>query len=372
MKSLVVAPFIPISTFMGSHRSAQGVIYADQLAQNGEEVTVNFGGNTTHDFNDFDKLYVYHGNDWGGTINLYGGCERFPYAWNFRNFTKFKGQVISLAIPFPDYHALLNKKLSSNRERKKPIQPEWDDCDFDNLLRMQKTATLLRYPRVTRSVVIGDSHAICMYRPDWTVNSVPYKTLFGALKTGFEHFINDPYENPSVVENVELYFGNIDIRHHLCRQEDPIEATIDICSRYVEAADGLYDKYPKLKTVSIYEPLPIESEERKIPATGYYEKQPFFGSWSERNEVRIKFRDSLEKFAAKSRVKIIRWIDYLMNEKGELDMEFMEYKQSVHLSRMNYPHWTGIEFNNRDIKKNSRRGNPKVLASENSSLEEFL
>jgi hypothetical protein len=372
MKSLVVAPFIPISAFMGSHRAAQGVIYADQLVQNGEDVTVNFGGNVTHDFNQFDRVYVYHGNDWSGALNLYGGPDKFPYAWNFRNFTKFKGQVVSLVIPFPNYHALLNKKLNSNREKNKPILPEWDDCDFDNLLRIQNTAPVLRYPRVTKSIVIGDSHAICMYRPGWTVNSVPYKTLFGALKTGFEQFINDPYRDPSIIENIELYFGNIDIRHHLCRRENPAQATEEICRRYVDSAEDLYNKYPNLKTVSIYEPLLIESEKRKLPASGYYDKQPFFGSWAERNDIRIKFRDNLEKFAAGTRVNICRWVDYLMNEKGELDMEFMEFKQSVHLSRMNYPHWNGIEFNHKDIKKVTKRGIPKVSASKKSSLEGFL
>ena len=57
-----------------------------------------------------------------------------------------------------------------------------------------------------------------MYRPDWVVNSVPFKTLNGALKTGFEEFIEDAAPI-NTFNKVEMYFGNIDVRHHLCRIE---------------------------------------------------------------------------------------------------------------------------------------------------------
>ena len=136
-KSLLVAPFIPVAAFMASHRAAQGVIYADMIHQaTGEDVVVNFGGNVCHDFNEFDKVYVYHGNDWSGGLNLYGGTKGFPYAWNFRNLTKFKGPVVSLAIPFPDYHRQLQEKLAQDRGNGHTPDPAFDEVDWDNLKRM--------------------------------------------------------------------------------------------------------------------------------------------------------------------------------------------------------------------------------------------
>jgi hypothetical protein len=174
---------------MASHRAAQGVVYADMIREEtGDEVVVNFGGHVCYDFNEFDKVYVYHGNDWSGGLNLYGGTKGFPYAWNFRNLTKFKGEVISLGIPFPDYHRQLQEKLAQDRGNGHTPQPEFDDIDWDNLKRMED-APVLRYPHITPSIVVGDSHSICMYRPGWTVNSVPFKTLRGALKQGLETFV---------------------------------------------------------------------------------------------------------------------------------------------------------------------------------------
>jgi hypothetical protein len=132
------------------------------------------------------------------------------------------------------------------------LKPEFDEIDWDNLKRME-SAPVLRYPHITSSIVVGDSHSICMYRPGWTVNSVPYKTLRGALKQGLETFILDPYSDSSQVENVELYFGNIDLRHHFCRTEtkegtDLWPAPEELALEYYTAARGLLNAFSNLKS----------------------------------------------------------------------------------------------------------------------------
>ena len=81
----------------------------------------------------------------------------------------------------------------------------------------------------------------------------------------------------------------------------------------------------------------------KIPKTGYYKNRPFWGTWEERNNIRLIFKDELLKI--KSRVKIILWTDYLLNDKKQLDFRHMEKPQSVHLSRSSYPYWTGDRIN---------------------------
>lgn len=346
-KALVAAPFIPISRFPHSHRGSQGVIYADMLRQTGRDVTCNMSLDLYHsDFNKFDELWVYHGNDWNGHLNIYGGLQNFPYADNFRNFTKFKGKVYSIAIPFPDYHGLLTHKRRLMEEKGKShlIQPEWLDADWDNLLRMQREAETVPYPYQTSRLVIGDSHATSLYRPGWTVNSIPFKTLHGALSIGLENLLPETYCRWDSVTDLDLYFGNIDVRHHLMRQEDPVGATEQLALEYAMAAVELNVDHG-VEKVSIYELLPIENESRVIPKTGWYEDRPYWGTWEERNRIRLLFRDTLEKCLQNTNVRLVRWTDGLLNDRGELDFKRMERAKSVHLSRDAYPYWKGEEWN---------------------------
>lgn len=333
MKAILNCPFIPVATRMASHRGAQGAIYADMIRQTGVDIDVNWSGKIK-DHNQYDAMYVYHGNDWSGSMNVFGGVKGFPYAFNTRNFSKFKGKVYSLAIDFPPYHEMIEERINKAKEKGGEIQEEWLDVDIDNLRRMFETAETIKWPNVSDSLVIGDSHSICMYRPGWMVNSVPFKTLNGALNDGLQTYIDMAGTG---FQKLECYFGNIDIRHHLCRIEgDPLQNTRDLAERYIKAVEAL-----PINDVAIYELLPIEDESRKLPKSGYYKDKPFWGSWEQRNECRLEFRNYLETHA--TRARIIRWVDGLTNKNGQLDFDYMEKPQSIHLSREAYPHWTGVE-----------------------------
>lgn len=333
-KAILNAPFIPVATRMASHRGAQGAIYADMIRQSGVDIDVNWSGKI-EDHNQYDTMYVYHGNDWSGSMNVFGGVKGFPYAFNTRNFSKFKGKVYSLAIDFPPYHEMIQERIDKAKEKGNEIQPEWLEVDIDNLKRMYETAETIKWPHVTSNLVIGDSHSICMYRPGWMVNSVPFKTLNGALNDGLQTYIDMAGSN---FKKLECYFGNIDIRHHLCRIEgNPIQNTIELADRYIKAVEAL-----PIDDVAIYELLPIEDESRKLPKSGYYKDKPFWGSWELRNKCRLAFRGHLED--RKTRARIIRWTDTLKNKNGQLDFDYMEKPQSIHLSREAYPHWTGVEY----------------------------
>jgi len=338
---LVATPFITISRQMTSHRAAQGVIYADQLSEaNIGTIKVNMTGDQyVSDFCDFDDLYVYHGNDWSGNVNLFGGLKNFPYIENFVNFSRFDGRVYSLVVDMPDYYGIMKEKFDKAREKGQEWNTLWDGIDWDNLKRMCETAVtinpndLRHYPRMA----IGDSHAICMYRPGWSNLSVPFKTLHGALKEGLESFI----PKDRCFTDLEFYFGNIDVRHHLCRQDDPILATKQLVARYMEQAHAISQKYSC--RVKIYELLPIEDESRSIPKTGWYKGTPFYGSRQERNDIRKLFKNEVMKRCT-DEVQIYEWIGEMINSKGELGFEYMEKPQSVHLSRRWYPHWQGYEW----------------------------
>ena len=338
MKALLTSPFGPISQSLTSHRSAQGVIYGDMIRQSiGDNLVVNYGGKIT-DYNPYDTMYVYHGNDWGGTLNLFGGMQNYSNVENVVRFSKFKGKIVSLGIDFPPYHELIGTILRRNIENKKDIQPEWHDVDLVNLERMFNEAKTSKYPHITSKIVVGDSHSICMYRPGWTVNSIPFKTLNGILNTGLEVPISD-IRPINEVTDAEFYFGNIDVRHHLCRLEGShVDNAIGLARRYISAVEAL-----PIKNVSIYELLPIENESRVLPKTGYYKGKPFWGTWEERNQARNAFNTTIELTV--KRAKFIKWTDGLLNDKGELSFDHMEKPRSIHLARSSYPHWTGEEVN---------------------------
>ena len=339
MKSLLATPFNVMSKSMDSHRAAQGVIYADQLNQVGKNVDVCMSGFLyKENWNEYDTLYVYHGNDWGGTLNLFGGVQNYSGIYNFVNFSNFKGKVVSLIIDMPDYYSMIKEKLDRSVEKGQEYNPEWDNIDWDNLKRICNTSEVLDPNDLLshKKISIGDSHAISMYRPGWQNLSIPFKTLHGALKEGLINLVPQ-----GAYREIEFYFGNIDIRHHLCRQDNPEQATKELVGKYIEQARGVADHYGA--TVRLYEPLPIESVDRKIPKTGWYKGTPFHGDWVSRNFIRKLFREEIRTYQT-TEVILYEWVGAMINNNGELDFDCMEKPQSVHLSRRWYPHWQGYEY----------------------------
>jgi hypothetical protein len=362
MKSAMASPFVPISFQLPNHRAAQGVIYADMISHYLDvgEMKIIMSKSSVQgaaakeaakqeDFNQYDNLYIYHGNDRkeGATdINFFGGTKGFPHAYNIRNISRFKGQVYSLEYDMPDYASMLEYKLNAMKAKEgnlDSVVPEFREVDLDNLREMQKNAITIKpqHPTWDR-MVIGDSHAISMYRPGYNVNSVQFKTLYGALEMGLESFINR--DN---VKHIECYFGNIDIRHHLCRQDDTKQAIRTLVDRYVEAVDSL-----DMESKVICELLPIENERRNLPKSGMYKGTKFFGSWAERNDARLYFKEYAMSKVQGTDVQFKEWITpHFYNGIGELDFKAMESPKSVHLSREFYPHWQGKEYN--DIEENT-------------------
>jgi hypothetical protein len=330
MKTLITSPFTPVSSNIHSHRAAQAAIYAEQISvENGGLVHLDRTGDIHHDINSFDSIYVYHGNDWFGSLNLFGGMKNYGNIDNLIRFSKIDKtkKVYSLWIDHPKYSEMLEPRLNGE------IHPDWHKVDWENLKYIENNAITVREIETVNRAVAGDSHAICMYRPGWFVNSVPFKTLHGALKEGLQTFIQSHHEI------AEFYFGNIDVRHHLCRHPDPEAATRDLANRYYTQLSQL-----DLAKVYAYELLPIENESRVLPKTGYYKGTPFYGSWEDRNKCRLIFKDEMRKLCAQGSVNFIEWVDPLLNDRGELDFECMEKPKSVHLSRNSYPHWQGRKW----------------------------
>ena len=313
----------PISDKIHSHKAAQAIIYADQLQESGHDVTINLVNNKIYDYSSYDEVYVYHGSDWSGNLNLFGGIQAYPNTDFVKALAAYKGTVKSILIDFPDYASMFQDRL-------KKADMTWD-VDFDNLSKMTTAEvvdpnTINRY----RNIAFGDSHAISMYRPGWENVSVPFSTLHGSINRGFETFIPEGGE----YDRIETYFGNIDIRHHLCRFDDSINEAKKLARRYIDEVNRISNKYSA--EVTVWEPLPIENESRKVPKTGWYKGTPFYGTWQERTDARQAFIDELH-----TGVNVFKWTGHMKNDKGELDFYYMEKPQSIHLSREHYPHWQG-------------------------------
>jgi len=115
MTAIMNCPFIPIAARPQSHRGAQGVIYADMLKQTGVDIEINWGGKI-EDHNEFDEMYVYHGSDWTGGLNFFGGVKGFPYVENTRNFSQewcYKGSEFLLClIQIPMTHLFFQQSFA--------------------------------------------------------------------------------------------------------------------------------------------------------------------------------------------------------------------------------------------------------------------
>ena len=126
-------------------------------------------------------------------------------------------------------------------------------------------------------------------------------------------------------DEVILYFGNIDLRFHLMRQDNPQEATGELFRRYVQFAK-------KLNNATLVNLLPVENESRKLPGTGLYLKQPYFGT----RQQRMELRDTANRIMNHSGLNTLQWPDEWIDEDGMKMFEYMEPKQSVHLKPKYY------------------------------------
>jgi hypothetical protein len=251
---------------------------------------------------DYDALFICEGvNFVPGSYNVPGGPQDLHYE-KMKAIGNYKGIVKFINSVF-DFEGF-NKRL-------KIEGLNFPDGNFVDLFNS--------YGNKTRKCVIGDSHALSVWRPKYSLNFTPGRTLHGFLKRNTPELMNE------VFDEAVLYFGNIDLRFHLMRQEKPFSATVDLFTRYVEFAR-------QLNNVTLVNLLPVEHESRKIPGTGLYKKQPFFGTRSERMEL----REIANKIINESGLKTIQWPEEWVDEDGTKMLDILEMKQSVHLKPKHY------------------------------------
>ena len=291
-----------VGSTLGSQGGGYGLIATKMVKDffRDDQVDVNVSPET---WNEYDALFVCEGvNFVPGSFNVPGGPQPLHYE-KMKAMGNYKGIVKFINNQF-DFEGF-NKRL-------KIEDVNFPSGNFIDLFNWSGNKT--------RKCVVGDSHALSVWRPTYGLNFTPGRTLHGFLKRNTPELMNE------VFDEVILYFGNIDLRFHLMRQENPAAATGDLFRRYVEFAK-------QLNNVTLVNLLPVEHESRKIPGTGLYKKQPFFGT----REERQRLRDTANRIINNSGLKTIQWPDEWVDNDGTKMLDILEMKQSVHLKPKHYP-----------------------------------
>jgi len=298
---------VPINAKSHSHGWAQ--VWRDLLG-----ATIDY--KCTPKILNADKVYIEHGANFGGTLNLFGGATKDVY--DKINLVCACKDIVSLDWDMPDYGAMLKKRIGANTTYE-GITEEW--CDQVSK-RLSTVPSLKMEDLNNASITLGDSHSIAFSGPGHSVLRNDGKTLHGALKNGLDSLLRGCVPTDSIY----LSFGSIDIRHHLIRHGD--NAVDDLVKEYIKQGTELEAKYD----VPVYYayPVPVEHEERRIPKTGYYKKTPFYGTQQERAELTKRFIGLIEDQSGNMTIDPpSEW--YTMDPKKYAET-FMELGGSFHIA----------------------------------------
>ena len=298
-----------VGATLNSQGGGYGLIQTKMLWDNHPHDTVDVNPPPST-WGNYDLLYICEGvNFVAGSFNVPGGPQPL-HTEKMKAIAEFKGELRYS-------NSIFDFNKFNQRLKIEAAFPETHRVSFYN--------TFLAHGLESRKAVIGDSHALSVWKPQHTLDFTAGRTLHGFLKRESVEQINNRFDE------VTLYFGNIDLRFHLMRQENPQQATADLFNRYVEFAK-------QLKKATLVELLPVEHESRKIPGTGLYKKQPFFGTREERMQV----REIANEIINNSGLEVIQWPSEWIDTDGTKMLDILEMKQSVHLRPKHYPYLTEI------------------------------
>jgi hypothetical protein len=315
MKSAIFNPFSPIPKSPKSHTRGGAVIWAQRL--NADILTKN------DNIMDYDLLFWDHGPNFSGSPNLFGGVDD-DVAQRLIDIVESGITVISLEHRLSDctYTSRINT-CKNSKSTSKLVTDEfiekynvWEKSDLANSTITQQKLGL------TESI-IGDSHVLAYSKPNQSVYRINGQLLHSALKTGLLPFIQKYTSN----KKITLCLGSIDVRFHvLTNKEDPV----DYAQRYIKEIKKLTnDGYD----ISVCAVVPIEYEGRRIPNTGKYKKQSFFGDRHARLNWTVAFNSTLISSKVKTIYAPLKW--YSMDGE-QYAKEYMELGGSVHMSPLSY------------------------------------
>lgn len=274
----------------------------------------NLGIPLNQDAEPVDILYMDHGANFGGSINLFGG---FTDELKQRIDNMMESEIIvSLDRDMPDYGEMLKK-------RKDVTDKDWCDRISEKL---STATTLISSDLQFDKLAIGDSHTAAYSDHNSCVVKQDGTTLYGQVKTDFEYIRRHikPHH-----KSLTISLANIDLRHHWYRIYTDWRKLYDELFRFCDST-GLDVEYSV--------PWPIEHEERKLPKSGYYKGQPWWGRREQREDLLYMIKDYLKECSVKTVEYPEEW---LKMDPEQYAKERMEGTSSVHLNpnfyrRMNW------------------------------------
>jgi hypothetical protein len=326
-----------------SHKAGWAYMRACQLSDAlGEEVKILHG----ESWDNYDTVFLYHGMEFQGSLNLFGGASE-ESAKFYERIATTKSKLISLDIPMPDYGELCKGRLSS-------CDDYWRNVNWDAVSAKCKTITDIIHPLESDGLVIGDSHAFSVYQRGYNVIRKDARTLRGVLKKTIKKEIEDHGIDPTTINTITTYYGNIDIRHHLMRETNPGKEIDLLLAEYEKQIKDL-----NIGDVEIVCPLPIEDESRRLPKTGYFKDTAFYGSQEERSELVNYMHHQILRICERNKWRVFEWPNewYKVSPKAYMET-YMERPKSVHLAPK-YHRW------------NYWKNEPNVVEA-NSSLDSFF
>lgn len=320
------------------------------------EVEVLCGPEAHHRWKEFDKVYFHHGLYWYGqdfALNLFGGMTREKADEYLEKFTALReyardhdvsrlvirGSGSSLEYRWP----VEMMDSIQNRLKSKGLQAHALYCLVETMKSQestfwQGTDIWMSLASGSSGITMGDSHCGASWLPGHTLFRNDRETLHGALKRGLASKIRKRFGDSVVphISELTLHYGNIDLRHHLCRQPDVKEACRILAREYVDQVVSTC-KDLGVGEVTLVDPYPIENESRRILKSVYYKDRPFWGSWTERTDARRWLIDFITEYSVPHGfIGQHRWPLEFYNSIGELRFDVMERPQSIHLSPRYY------------------------------------
>lgn len=267
--------------------------------------------NEKDDWNNYDTLVINEGINYKeGKYNFFGGVQEVVKT-RLKKMSEFKGDLFCIN-EFIDYSDVCQR-------RKELI--DLRGLEF-------KTPNVIDTNGVSSKLILGDSHSLSIYKPGYGISRNDGKTLNGFLNIGLKSYLREVSHNFSnTISELVFYAGNIDVRFHFDRFGG------------LHCIDALIEELEKqlieleLDKITLCQLIPIEDESRKIPKSGQYKGQSFFGSRDIRAKYVKYFNFRLKEMAQRNNFELLKW-DFNYDE--ELSFDDMELRQSVHLRPTSY------------------------------------
>lgn len=321
---LIANPFTPIPKSPKSHVRGWALHWADILGL--DQTSIALSGDSLADA---ETIYIDHGvNTFPGQLNLFGGVNDNVADRIIDILINTDATIVGLDYSMSEmgYVDNLIKRIGQPTFSSK-LSPAMLE-ELGKVFASAEHSTQMDW--FSGSVAIGDSHTTSYASSGQIVERANGMTLFSALRDKTFRIAAEKYADLSP-EIITLVAGSIDIRHHLMRQDHPIQATRELMKAFVQEAE--YISGELLCEVELACPVPVEFEGRKVPKTGFYKGSAFAGTQEERAELTEVAIDTLTGLWSNVVSPPHDW--YVMDPE-QYAKENMELSSSVHIAPTKY------------------------------------